>query len=207
MRLRIKKRMNEDNTLGVSRKRKPQSESEEDLLMEALNNSIYASNSWGENEDYDEPEIDDDPIMDRANVSHEEHGNDGGNNVEETATVIESNPLDEDYRERDSKRNIRRILDNSDAEESQQNSIHNERNNFMDHTLYTLQNQMEQHNKLLEHLARISASMTNLMERHVAAIERRTQLMERQANANELNDFLRRRHETRKRMKKTFDWF
>lgn len=56
---------------------------------------------------------------------------------------------------------------------------------LIDQTLYTLQNQIEQQSKLLEHLSQISSTMANLMERQVNAIEKQTEAIRRQASATE----------------------
>lgn len=56
---------------------------------------------------------------------------------------------------------------------------------LIDQTLYTLQNQIEQQSKLLEHLSQISSTMANLMERQVNAIEKQTEAIRRQATATE----------------------
>lgn len=58
-------------------------------------------------------------------------------------------------------------------------------NRLLDQTMYTLQNQMENQTKLLQHLSQISSTMAGLMERQVNAVEKQTETMRRQASATE----------------------
>uniref|UniRef100_A0A1I8Q7F6 Regulatory protein zeste n=1 Tax=Stomoxys calcitrans TaxID=35570 RepID=A0A1I8Q7F6_STOCA len=206
VRLRIKRRLNEGGYTQKVRHRRSEIEAEEDHLMEALTNSIYAQRSSSDNRDYDEPEIDPNDPDNVINTADEDHNDNSYDDSE-----MQNNPLEED--EVQDRKTFHRQLG---IFAQHPNESHNDRHinevssgNHIENTLYTLQSQMEQHNKLLQHLSKISTTMTSLMERHIAVMERRTQLMENQSKANALNDYLRRRQENRRKIrdKRSFEWF
>ncbi|XP_075149947.1 uncharacterized protein LOC142224021 [Haematobia irritans] len=189
VRLRIKRRMN-DGSLHKGRGRSNNITSEEDNLMEALSNSIYAQRSSSDNDAYDEPEID------PNDTSVAGMDNDTNDNSCEAGN-FEINPLEDQDRKL-----FHRQFAIFDHQESPHNfNTNHERNNHVEQVLYTLQSQMEQHNRLLEHLTKMSTTMTNLMKRHVNIMERKTKLMERQTKANELNELFRRRQENRRKIR------
>lgn len=104
----------------------------------------------------------------------------------------------EDYDEDDSK-----LMDNN-CNYSENNELETpspKHENDMEQTLNSLQQHLEQQNKIMQHLLQVSSNMTVLMKRHIKAEEKKTSLMERQLKLNEYHNVFLRRQDSRRKFK------
>lgn len=175
-----------------------ESGTDDDLAMEPLNNSIYSISSY---DDYDGEEPNPASFV---NVCQESVYNCEANHHSPAQPKNQS--IDEEaYCEtKDNKNHLHSILNIPNPTQNTQNNP-----DASENTEFTLQYQMQQNNMLMQHLIGISTTLTNLLERHVTATEKMTQIMERQSRRKDFNSFMQRRREnrTKTRMKKFYEFF
>ena len=154
------------------RSQKTKIETEEDLLLEALNSStsIYGSNNNTNQTD---------------NV-RQQNGD----------YYLENNNQQEQYY------NDNNYNCNESCEQSMYEAVtpqFNEKFAVMEETLNAVQTKLSEQNKLMEHLLQMSTNLAFLMERQMQACEKKTALMARQMKANEFaNVVLRQQQRKRK---------
>lgn len=194
--------MNEGNPkvarkyLKKPKKEKIETETEEDQLMDALNSStsIYISQSGViNNGDYD----DDEKHCITPHVQDEESQHD---DYFDHQNPLDEEELNQDLRSNDNHYNTdyqRSSLDTSHHPQTAQH-YNEDKLGLMEQTLFTLQNQMEQQNKLMQHLTQVTTKMSTILQKHVTALERKNRLQERQLKITEYHNIFLRRQEARK---------
>lgn len=155
-----------------TRPKKTKIETEEDLLMAALNSStsIYGSHN---------------------------HTNQSGNGTQHNGDYYAENTNQEEKYYNDNNYNYNECCERSmyEAITPQFNVKFAE----MEESLNAVQTHLSEQNKLMEHLLQMSTNLAFLMERQMQACEKKTALMARQIKANEFtNVFLRQQQRRRK---------
>ena len=82
----------------------------------------------------------------------------------------------------------------------QHNSNSDEKLNYLNHTLGTIELQIKNQNIMMEHLSKVTENLGELMERHVINLEKQNQIMERQLRATERHNMFLRRQEARRKI-------
>ena len=156
-----------------TRSKKTKIETEEDLLMAALNSSasIYGSNN-NTNQNDNDTQHNGDYYTENTN-NQEQYYNENNYNYNES------------------------------CEQSMYEAItpqFNEKFAEMEETLNAVQTQLSEQNKLMEHLLQMSTNLAFLMERQMQACEKKTALMARQMKANEFTNVFLRQQQTRRKI-------
>lgn len=81
-----------------------------------------------------------------------------------------------------------------------QHNINDEKLNYLDQTIGTIELQIKNQNIMMEHLSKITTNLAELMERHVTNLEKQNQIMERQLRATERYNMFLRRQEIRRKI-------
>lgn len=165
----------------LRKSRYAQEETEEDLLMKALNSStsIYDSH-------IKISESDTGTYSNVGRLQSQQYSDDPyGDNTYHPEEEYYSNSYN--YNE-----NCEQSMYESESPQ------YNEKYSKIEKSLNAVQIQLSEQNKLMEHLLQVTTNIAFLMDRQMQACEKKTTLMERQMKANEIHDVFKRRHQEKK---------
>ncbi|KAM7351055.1 uncharacterized protein ACRADG_004038 [Cochliomyia hominivorax] len=220
LRLRSIKRLSEEFT---PKPKKVKYKSKKNKLLETLNSaeSIYASLGANENNNEEKHYLsptyinsaspndlnesyDNNPLEDEDKNIHntEKHFYNTTHEATNTTTTFNYNSLETSDEQHDN--HLENYNDATHHSKPLSAQISEDKFHTLSQTLYSIEQQILNQNKIMEHLTKITTNLAKIMENHVVNLEKQNTIMERQLRAKECHSVFLRRQEARRKLRSKY---